>query len=85
MSAHPTSRETHAAHADERNRLNQLARSEHASRAGATLRAIGPLVQPHEPHAFQPPDVTPVSPRRTWAWPAAPGGPDNTGFSNGVC
>jgi hypothetical protein len=81
----PTSRQTHEAHEDERNRVNALARHERALRARTRRQTITPLVQPHEPHAFQFPDLRPVSPRRSWGMPSAPGALDPTGFSNGVC
>ena len=83
---HPTSREQHAAHAEARTMVRALARQERRAAERALIRALRALVQPHEPHHFAPPSVAPVSPRRAWDWPAAPGGPDPTDFlPGGIC
>jgi hypothetical protein len=46
-------------------------------------RLLGVLVQ-HPGRAFHECPVAPVSPRRPWGWPDAPGCVDSTGFSDGL-
>lgn len=83
---HPSSTERHESHLDERTRLHALERQERHAARRAHERALRTMVQPHEPHHYAASTVAPISPRRTLDWPAAPGGPDPTGFmEGGIC
>lgn len=88
MSYHKTSRELHAEHADARNeaaiRVRVLASQEQHARDTAVRRLVGVLVQRPEPHHFHECPVMPMSPRRGWGCPDAPGTHDTTGFSDGL-
>lgn len=88
MSHHKSSRELHDEHADNRHeaalRLGSIRRLEDHARDALRFRLVGALVQPPEPNHFHECPVTPVSPRRGFGWPDAPGHEDSTGFSDGV-
>jgi hypothetical protein len=84
--AHPSSRTRHESHEDERTRVKALERQERHAAQRSLIRALRTMVQPHEPHHYHAAAVDPISPRRAYGSPAAPGGTDNTGFCDGaVC
>jgi hypothetical protein len=76
------------AHEDARNeaaiRVRVLAAQETHARDTALRRLVGVLVQRPEPHHFHACPVLPLSPRRGWGYPDAPGTQDTTGFSDGL-
>lgn len=88
MSHHKTPRELHAEHTDSRDeaalRLRTIRGLEDHARDALKFRLFGALVQGPERHFFHECPVTPVSPRRGFGWPDAPGHEDSTGFSDGV-
>lgn len=87
MSHHKTGRELHGEHEDARNeaavRTRALIAHEQAVRTRALERLVGVLVQRPEPHIFHECPVRPISARRAWGWPDAPGTTDSTGFLEG--
>jgi hypothetical protein len=86
QNGHPSSVQRHAQHSDERTRVKALERQERHAAQRSLIRTLRTMVQPHEPHHYHAPAVEPVSPRRAYGSPAAPGGTDNTGFCDGaVC
>lgn len=65
--------------------VRQQQEHEAAVRERTRRQILEQLIQPPEPHHYHRPMVAPISPRRAWGDPAAPGGPDLTGFSDGIC
>jgi hypothetical protein len=89
MSQRLSSRESHQAHADNRNeyfRARALAAHEREVRRRTVERLVGVLVQRPAAHEFRTPVVSRFDSRTVVDWMALPGGPDHTGFcERGVC
>lgn len=83
MSHRATARETHDAHADERNRVRGLARRAQEARDRAHKRALHAVPSPAE-HQHRTPIVHPYDHRAIVGHMLLAGETDDTGFSDGL-